>query len=235
MPLIDLYVLAPSSFTPRPRSFAPISASASAARTLRRVRSARPWCTSQMRRRSGSSSRRPLGPSSPRSSKTTQPRPESLVIQEKGEGEVLQDWWLFLFSWLFDGVKTFLQIIKVVTQRKFMTTDNYGQIIYGWKDFLLKNKNHLLKNLIDIMEWRKMQFVARCFSHVTSQILTLYIGPLKAENLDLKIDISDRWLLRAPNMFWRGKLIYLINKASLSQWYEFCINSKHFWFFGWLL
>ena len=72
-------------------------------------------------------------------------------------------------------------------------------------------------------------------SHVTSQILTLYGELLKAENLDFKNHIFERWLLRAPKIFWRGKLLYLISKASPSQWYEFCINSKHFWFFGWLL
>ena len=26
--------------------------------------------------------------------------------------------------------------IKVVTQKKFTTSDDYGQLIYGWKDFL---------------------------------------------------------------------------------------------------
>ena len=69
-----------------------------------------------------------------------------------------------------------------------------------------------------------MQLASRV-PYVTSQILTLYKGPLKAENLDLKINIFESWLLLAPNIFWREELLYLIGKASPSQWYEFCINS----------
>ena len=74
-----------------------------------------------------------------------------------------------------------------------------------------------------------MQLASRV-PYVTSQILTLYKGPLKAENLDLKTNIFESWLLRAPNIFLREELLYLIGKASPSQWYEFCINSKHFLF-----
>ena len=74
-----------------------------------------------------------------------------------------------------------------------------------------------------------MQLASRV-PYVTSQILTLYKGPLKAENLDLKTNIFESWLLRATNIFLREELLYLIGKASPSQWYEFCINSKHFWF-----
>lgn len=50
-------------------------------------------------------------------------------------------------------------VFKVVTRRKFTTTDNYEQLIYGWKDFFSwKKTNNLLKNHEDIMERRKMRF-----------------------------------------------------------------------------
>ena len=56
------------------------------------------------------------------------------------------------------------------------------KIIHRWKDFLLKNQ-------IDrpIMERRNI-FVASC----VSRILTVYGGPLKAENLDIKIKKFER-------------------------------------------
>ena len=55
-----------------------------------------------------------------------------------------------------------------------------------------------------------------------------------------KIWISKLTFLRDDNCgpityFKDRSLLYLISKASLLQWFEFCINSKQFWFFGWLL
>ena len=38
----------------------------------------------------------------------------------------------------------------------------------------------------------KCNFVASCVSHVTLQILTVYGGPLKIEDLDLKISFFER-------------------------------------------
>ena len=49
---------------------------------------------------------------------------------------------------LLNSNKMFVQIepFKVDTQRKSTISANYGQIIYGWKDFPLKHTNNVLKN-----------------------------------------------------------------------------------------
>ena len=48
------------------------------------------------------------------------------------------------------------QYVKVDTRRKFTTSANYGQIIYGWKDFPLINTNNVLRSHINRLEIRKM-------------------------------------------------------------------------------
>ena len=39
-----------------------------------------------------------------------------------------------------------------------MTSANYGQIIYGWKDFPLIYTNNVLRSHINLLEIRKMHF-----------------------------------------------------------------------------
>ena len=46
--------------------------------------------------------------------------------------------------------------LKVDTRRKFTTSANYGQIIYGWKDFPLIYTNNVLRIHINLLEIRKM-------------------------------------------------------------------------------
>ena len=45
---------------------------------------------------------------------------------------------------------------KVDTRRKFTTSANYRQIIYGWKDFPLKYSNNVLRSHINLLESHKM-------------------------------------------------------------------------------
>ena len=48
-----------------------------------------------------------------------------------------------------------LVLFESVIRTEFTTTDNYGQMLYGCKDFFFKNTNILRKNHIDIMERHK--------------------------------------------------------------------------------
>ena len=59
--------------------------------------------------------------------------------------------------WHHNGQLEFA-LLKVDTRRKFTTSANYGQIIYGWKDFPLIYTNNVLRIHINLLEIRKMSF-----------------------------------------------------------------------------